>query len=69
VIFVSTIARWGHAAPVNVIYSSRGLWSILLVWTCGRWLHSRDTGLGGKVLGWRLAGAALMMSAIVLVLR
>lgn len=68
VVFVSTIARWGHAAPINVIYSSRGLWSILLVWSCGRWLNSREAGLGGHVLAWRLAGAALMMSAILLVL-
>lgn len=68
VVFVSTIARWGHAAPVNVIYSSRGLWTVLLVWVCGRWLQSRESAMGGKVLGWRLAGAALMMSAVVLVL-
>ena len=66
--FVSTIARWGHAAPVNVIYSSRGLWSVLLVWFCGRWVQSREAQLGRDVLAWRLAGATLMMSAILLVL-
>lgn len=68
VLFVSTIARWGHAAPVNVIYASRGLWSVLLVWLCGHWVQSREQHLGGRVLAWRLAGATLMMSAIVLVL-
>ncbi|MGB8170924.1 MAG: EamA family transporter, partial [Chthoniobacteraceae bacterium] len=68
VVFVSTIARWGHAPQANVIYSSRGLWSVLLVWTCGKWMLGSEATLGGRVLAWRLAGAALMMSAIVLVL-
>lgn len=68
VLFVSTIANWGHAAPLNVIYASRGLWSVLLVWLCGHWVQSREQNLGSGVLAWRLAGAALMMSAIVLVL-
>jgi drug/metabolite transporter (DMT)-like permease len=68
VLFVSTIAKWGQAATANVIFSSRGLWSVLLVWLCGHWVRSRERQLGGSVLAWRLAGAALMMSAIVLVL-
>ena len=67
-IFVSTVAKWGHAASVNVVYSSRGLWSVVLVWSFGHWVKSREQHLGGGVLQWRLAGAGLMMSAIVLVL-
>jgi drug/metabolite transporter (DMT)-like permease len=68
VLFVSTIAKWGQAATANVIFSSRGLCSVLLVWLCGHWVQSREQQLGGRVLAWRLAGAALMMSAIVLVI-
>jgi drug/metabolite transporter (DMT)-like permease len=68
VVFVSTVAQWGHAASVNVVYSSRGLWSVVLVWVFGHWVSSREQQLGSRVLGWRLAGAGLMMSAIVLVL-
>lgn len=67
-IFVFTIATWGQAASANVVYSSRGLWSILLVWLVGHWVSSREQQLGSHVLGWRLAGAVLMMAAIVLVL-
>jgi len=67
-IFVSTLAHWGQAAQANVMYSSRGLWSVLLVWVVGHWFRSREQLLGGQILGWRLAGAALMMAAIVLVL-
>lgn len=67
VVFVSTIAHWGHVAPVNVIYSSRGLWSVVFVWLFGHWVKSGEQLLGNRVLGWRLAGAIFMMSAIVLV--
>ena len=68
ILFVSTIAAWGLAAPANVIYSSRGLWSILLVWLIGHWVSSREQHHGRAVLAWRMAGALLMMSAIILVL-
>lgn len=67
-IFVYTIATWGNAAAANVVYSSRGLWSVLFIWMLGHWVKSREQSLGGQVLGWRLAGAVLMMGAIALVL-
>ena len=68
VAYVSTIAKWGHVAPINVVYSSRGLWSVVLVWLFGHWVQSRERQLGAGVLGWRLLGAIFMMLAIVLVL-
>lgn len=68
VAFVSTLAKWGQVASANVLYSSRGLWTVLLVWAVGHWVKSREQQLGRRVLAWRLAGAVLMMSAIVLVL-
>lgn len=68
VIFVSLVATWGKAAQANVVYSSRGLWSVLLVWTIGHYLGSTESNLDRRVLAWRLAGALLMMAAIVLVL-
>jgi len=68
ILFVSTVAHWGQAAPANVLYSSRGLWTVLLVWAFGHWVKSREQHLGRRVLTWRLAGAFLMMSAIVMVL-
>jgi drug/metabolite transporter (DMT)-like permease len=67
-LLVSTIANWGKAAQINVIYSSRGLCSVLFVWLFGHWVQSREQHLGASVMKWRLAGALLMMSAIVLVL-
>jgi len=67
-LIVVTIAHWGQAAQANVIYSSRGLWSISLVWLCGHWFQIQERQLGVRILAWRFAGAALMMAAIVLVL-
>lgn len=68
VIFVSGIAHFGNAATANVIYSSRGLWSVVAVWAIGHWFSNREQHLPPSVLRWRLAGAALMMAAIALVL-
>jgi drug/metabolite transporter (DMT)-like permease len=68
VVFVSAVAQWGHAASANVIYSSRGLWTIVLVWIFGQWVRSQEQHLGNRVLTGRLVGALLMMSAIALVL-
>ncbi len=67
-IFVSTIAAFGGATTANVIYSSRGLWSVVAVWAVGHWFSNREQHLGAGVLRWRLAGALLMMAAIALVL-
>ncbi len=67
VAFVSTVAYWGNVTAVNVVYSSRGLWTVVLVWLFGHWVQSREQQLGPGVLAWRLAGAVCMMLAIVLV--
>ena len=62
---VTTISVFGDATAVNVIYSARGLWSVAAVWLIGHWFHNTEQQLGARVLKWRLAGAALMMAAIV----
>ena len=67
IIFVSTLAVFGKATSANIIYSSRGLLSVAMVWMIGHWFSNQEQHLGPKVMRWRLAGALLMMSAIVLV--
>lgn len=67
IIFVSTLAVYGRATAANIIYSSRGLLSVALVWLVGHWFANQEQHLGGRILAWRMAGAALMMAAIVLV--
>ena len=68
VMFVSTIAFYGQAAVANVIYSTRGLWSVLAVWLVGHWFQNREQHLGRRILAWRLCGAMLLLTAVVLVL-
>ena len=68
VMFVLTIAMFGQATTANVLYSSRGLWSVIAVWLVGHWFGSREQSLGKSILAWRLAGAALLLIAVALVL-
>ncbi|HSI14675.1 MAG TPA: DMT family transporter [Chthoniobacter sp.] len=65
--FVSGVAMFGDATSMNVVYSARGVWSVVAVWFIGHWFANTEGQLGHSVLRWRLAGAALMTSAIVLV--
>lgn len=67
IVFVSTLAIYGKATSANVMYSSRGLLSVTFVWLVGHWFSNTEQDLGARTLAWRLAGALLMMSAIVLV--
>jgi len=62
------IGAFGDATAVNVVYSSRGLWSVLAVWWVGHWFHNDEQNLGPAVLRLRLWGAGLMLLAIALVL-
>lgn len=65
--FVSTLAVYGKATSANIVYASRGLLSVVLVWMIGHWFMNAEQHLGATVLRWRLVGALMMMSAIVLV--
>lgn len=67
ILFVSTLAVYGKATSANIVYSSRGLLSVLLVWMIGHWFANTEQNLGNRVMRWRFAGALLMLSAIVLV--
>lgn len=66
IILITTLSEFGDATAVNVVYSSRGLWSVVAVWCVGHWFANREREEGGAVLVSRLAGAVLMMLAIVL---
>lgn len=65
---VLAIMLVGSATVVNIIYSVRGLFSVLLVWLIGHWFTNDEKHLGGRVLRFRFVGAVLMVAAIVLVL-
>ncbi len=68
ILFVRTLALHGNATSANILYASRGLMSVLLVWLAGHWFVNHERHLGARIMRWRLMGASLMLSAIVLVL-
>jgi drug/metabolite transporter (DMT)-like permease len=58
---------FGDATAVNIVYSSRGLWSVAAVWLVGHWFANEEQTLAPAVLRSRLIGAVLMLAAISLV--
>lgn len=67
-LLISSLALFARATTINVVYSARGLWSVALVWIVGHWFGNRERERGGAVFRSRLAGAALLLGAIVLVI-
>lgn len=63
-----TISTYKDPTAVNIFYSSRGIWSILLVWSVGSLFGNPEGGLGWRVLTRRIFGASLLLAAICLVL-
>jgi drug/metabolite transporter (DMT)-like permease len=67
ILITGTIAVWKDATRVNVVYATRGLWSIALVWLVGHWLGNTERHTaGGRRMGFRLAGGALILAAVAL---
>jgi len=62
-----TLGFHGQAAAVNVVYSTRGLWSILLVCVAGPWFGNQERAAGRGVMTRRLAGALLLLVAVGLI--
>lgn len=70
ILVTSSIAIWQDAAGVNVTYATRGLWSIALVWFLGRHLQNNERQTAGRRrMIFRLAGASLLLAAVVLTAR
>jgi len=63
---ISSLALYARATTINVVYSARGLWSVVAVWVLGPWFGNRERDRGAAVFRARLAGAALLLGAIVL---
>ncbi|MBX3734242.1 MAG: EamA family transporter [Verrucomicrobiae bacterium] len=69
VLITVSIAVWRDATGVNVVYALRGLWGLALVWCLGhRFGNTERADAGGRRMGWRLAGAGLILMAVLLAL-
>ncbi len=58
------IATFGHVTTINIVYNSRGLWSILLIWVFGHWFGNTERDRGTPTMLLRLGGAGLLVTAI-----
>ena len=65
--FASAIGVYGDAAAANVVYGSRGLWSVLLVTAAAKYLGVAEGTRDPRVLFVRLAGSILILGAVAVV--
>ena len=64
-----SIVAYKEVTLTNILYNTRGVWSVLLVWAAGHWFSNTERSVGGRVMGRRLAGAGLMLLAVFIGLR
>lgn len=69
VCIVMTVAVFGDAARVNVVYALRGMWGVGLAWLVARIWGGAEAELGRSVMMTRFAGSLLLTSAVVLAIR
>ena len=64
----TTIGLFGDATSANVVYSSRGLWSLLLLALVAHHLGIKDSVRDRRTLAFRVVGSVLILAAVSLVL-
>ena len=58
----------GHEVTrTNILYNTRGIWSVVLVWVVGHWFGNVERSAGPAVMTRRLLGAAILLGAVFLV--
>lgn len=63
----AAIGIYGNATAVNVVYGSRGLWSVIIVALVARHLGITEGTRDKRTLLFRLAGSVLILAAIIVV--
>jgi hypothetical protein len=64
----TAIGLFGDATSANVVYGSRGLWSLLLLALLAKQLGITDAVFDRRTLALRVAGSFLILGAVALVL-
>ena len=67
-ICISLFRHANAATAINIVYNSRVIWSVLLVWVVGHWFENIERERGTKVIVSRFAGSVLLLSAIMITL-
>lgn len=58
------IAWSNDPAAMNILYGTRGLWSLALVWFAGGWFGNTERQTAGGAMGFRLTGSVLILVAV-----
>lgn len=62
------LGRHGDATRVNIIYSLRGLWSVVVAWILNRMAISPEGWHSSRTMWFRLTGAALLLICVIVAL-
>ena len=65
---VCTLAYFGDAARVNVVYALRGLWGVVLAWMFASRFDMQEQHLSRNTMLTRLMGAILLTAAVIMAL-
>ncbi|MCA9139917.1 MAG: DMT family transporter [Planctomycetales bacterium] len=63
---VFTLSAFGDAPRVNVVYSMRGIWGVLLAWAAALIWGGNEADLTRKTMVFRLTGALLITISVVI---
>ena len=66
VCIVFTLSAFGDAPRVNVVYSMRGIWGVLLAWAAALIWGGSEANVTRKVMLFRLGGAMLITISVVI---
>lgn len=65
---VCTLAYFGDAARVNVVYALRGLWGVLFAFALASRFDMQERHASHRILASRVIGAVLLTSAVIIAL-
>lgn len=65
-LLVYAIATANDAARINVVYSLRGLWGVVLAWLFADWFGGNESDLPRNIMIARLIGASLLVAAVII---
>lgn len=64
-----SIAIYREVTTTNILYNTRGIWSVLIVWAIGHWFGNTERNHGTRVMVRRLIGAMILLAAVLIALR
>jgi hypothetical protein len=64
-----SIATFHEVTTTNILYNTRGIWSVILVWVIGHWFDNAERDQGTPIMLRRLFAAMLLLVAVLLSIR